>query len=139
MADNDAYELATQIDRLMRRMNAGVAARAPLFDPERIGPIGGMILLTIADMQPVPLQRVADAMARDKAQLSRMISNLERRGLITRAPCEEDKRSLLLSLTDKGEAFVLEIKRTLSEVLGAILEPLDAHEQAQLMALLVKI
>ncbi|MEO0590625.1 MAG: MarR family transcriptional regulator [Pseudomonadota bacterium] len=139
MADTDAYELASQIDRLMRRMNAGVAARAPLFDPERIGPIGGMILLTIADLQPVPLQRVADAMARDKAQLSRVISHLERRGLIERAPCEDDKRSLLLSLTQEGDGFVETIKRTLTEVLGAILEPLDAQEQAQLMALLVKI
>lgn len=139
MAETNAYELATQIDRLMRRLNAGVAARAPLFDPERIGPIGGMILLTIADLQPVPLQRIADAMARDKAQLSRMISNLERRGLITRAPCKQDKRSLLLSLTREGEAFVDTIKRTLTEVLGDILEPLGADEQSQLMALLVKI
>ena len=78
-------------------------------------------------------------MARDKAQLSRMISNLERRGLITRAPCEEDKRSLLLSLTPEGEGFVETIKQTLTDVLGTILEPLDAQEQAQLMALLVKI
>ena len=139
MTKTDAYELATQIDRLMRRMNAGVAARAPLFDPERIGPIGGMILLTIADLQPVPLQRVADTMARDKAQLSRMVSHLERRGLIARAPSEEDKRSVLFTLTHEGESFIDAIKHTLTEVLGAILEPLNESERAQLMALLVKV
>ena len=49
----DPFELAVQVDRLMRRMNAGIEARAPLFDTDRVGPIGGMILLTIAEVQPV--------------------------------------------------------------------------------------
>ncbi len=138
MADSDPYELAYQIDRLMRRMNAGLEARAPLFDTERIGPIGGMVLLTLAEIQPVPMQRIVEVMARDKAQISRTLAMLERRELVAKSANKEDARSSLLSLTDKGAGFVEHIKATLDTVLSGILEPLSAEEQTQLLALLAK-
>ncbi len=138
MADSDPYELAYQIDRLMRRMNAGLEARAPIFDTERIGPIGGMVLLTLADIQPVPMQRIVEVMARDKAQISRILAMLERRDLISKSANKDDARSSLLSLTDKGAGFVEQIKATLDTVLSGILEPLSAEEQTQLLTLLAK-
>lgn len=138
MADSDPYELAYQIDRLMRRMNAGIEARAPIFDTDRIGPIGGMVLLTLADIQPVAMQRIVEVMARDKAQISRTLAMLERRELIAKSANTEDARSSLLSLTDKGAGFVEQIKATLDTVLSEILEPLSAEEQIQLLALLAK-
>ncbi|MEO0464721.1 MAG: winged helix DNA-binding protein [Pseudomonadota bacterium] len=136
MADSDPIELAFQTDRLMRRVNAGISQRAPHFDPERIGPIGGMILLTIAEVQPVPLQAVADLMARDKAQLSRAISSLERRDYLRKVPNCQDQRSSLLSLTAKGEALVAEIKKELSRVLDDIFAPLTSEQRDQMLALL---
>ena len=139
MPTDDPYELAYQIDRLMRRMNAGITARAPRFDPDRIGPIGGMILLTLADLEPVTMQRVADMMARDKAQLSRTISVLERRGLIERSAHGSDKRSSLLSLTSSGAKFVETIKHSLTDVLDDVLAPLSEPERRQLLALLEKL
>ena len=138
MADSDPYELAYQIDRLMRRMNAGLEARAPLFEKDRIGPIGGMVLLTLAEIQPVPMQRIVEVMARDKAQISRTLAMLERRELVAKSANKEDARSSLLSLTDKGAGFVEHIKATLDTVLSGILDPLSAEEQTQLLALLAK-
>jgi len=120
----------------MRRMNAGIEARAPLFDKDRIGPIGGMVLLTIAEIQPAPMQKVADRMARDKGQISRTISLLERREILVRRPNDEDSRSTLLELTDKGERMVAHIKGALDDVLSDILTPLDAGERNQLLRLL---
>ncbi|MEO1731082.1 MAG: winged helix DNA-binding protein [Pseudomonadota bacterium] len=139
MSQNDPYELAYQIDRLMRRMNAGLERRAPRFDPERVGPIGGMILLTIAELQPVAMQHVADVMARDKAQLSRSISVLERHALLHRSAHESDKRSSLLSLTEKGADFVDGLKGSLTDVLGDVLGPLTGTEREQLLGLLKKL
>ncbi|MEO1058707.1 MAG: hypothetical protein AAFY28_17520, partial [Actinomycetota bacterium] len=34
-------------DRFMRRLHGGLHARAPEFDTERVGPGGGMILMTL--------------------------------------------------------------------------------------------
>lgn len=136
---SDPFEMAYQVDRLMRRMNAGIEARAPLFDTERVGPIGGMVLLTIAEHQPLTMQAIAEAMARDKGQLSRTISMLERRELVIRRPNPADQRSALLELSDKGSDVVAVIKQTLNEVLGGILEPLSEAERVQLLSLLGKL
>lgn len=139
MTEDISYELALQVDRFMRRMNAGVHARAPLFDTDRIGPIGGMILMTLAELEPAPMQQLADTMRRDKAQLSRTISMLERRDLVTRSPNPADQRSNLLSLTDKGTSFVEEIKRVLSEVIDDLLKPLDMVERKTMLGLLSRL
>ena len=44
-----SIELALQIDRLMRRIHAELHPRANDFDHEGVGPIGGMLLLTIGE------------------------------------------------------------------------------------------
>lgn len=139
MAEDNSYELAFQVDRFMRRMNAGVQARVPIFDTDRIGPIGGMILMTLSEIEPAPMQRLVEMMARDKAQLSRTISVLERRGLIERSAHGSDKRSSLLSLTSSGAKFVETIKHSLTEVLDDVLAPLSEPERRQLLALLEKL
>lgn len=139
MSEHDPFELAFEVDRLMRRMNAGIEARAPSFDTERIGPIGGMILLSISEVQPVAMQEIARMMARNKGQLSRTISVLERRGLVARSPNEQDQRSTLVTLTKQGEQMVGAIKTNLDEVLADLLTPLSPAERDQLLLLLKKL
>ena len=138
MADEEQFELAFQIDRLMRRLNASVHSQAPVFDTEKVGPIGGMVLMTLAEIQPAPMQQIATMMGRDKAQLSRMFSNLERRELVIRSENASDQRSSLLSLTPKGMAFVATIKNVVGGAVDDLLTPLEADERAELLRLLSK-
>lgn len=138
MAEEDPLEFAFQVDRFMRRLNARVHARAPEFDREKVGPIGGMILLTLAEVQPAPMQRIATMMGRDKAQLSRMFSSLERRGLVLRSSNKDDQRSSLLSLTQNGEEFVTTIKQVVAGAIGELLNPLSESERAEMLRLLSK-
>ncbi|MEL7199811.1 MAG: MarR family transcriptional regulator [Pseudomonadota bacterium] len=136
--DDESLELAFQVDRFMRRLNARVHSQAPAFDAERVGPIGGMILLTLAEVQPAPMTQIVTMMGRDKAQLSRMFSNLEGRGLVSRSENRTDQRSSLLSLTAEGEDFVKTIKQVVASAIGELLEPLSAQERSMLLKLLVK-
>lgn len=138
MDAEEPLELAFQVDRFMRRLNARVHSQAPVFDTERVGPIGGMILLTLAEVQPAPMNQIVMMMGRDKAQLSRMFTNLERRGLVSRSENETDQRSSLLSLTAEGEGFVETIKHVVAGAITELLEPLSAHERARLLKLLAK-
>lgn len=136
MTEETQFELAFQIDRLMRRLNARVHEQAPIFDSDRIGPIGGMVLMTLSEVQPAPMQQITKMMGRDKAQLSRLFSNLERRELVFRSANSGDKRSTLLSLTPKGEAFVVAIKQVVGEAIDELLAPLSAGERAEMLRLL---
>lgn len=138
MAARDPLELAFQIDRFMRRMNARILSQAPIFDADRIGPIGGMILMTLSEVQPAPMQQIVELMGRDKAQISRMFANLERRELVVRSRSEIDQRSSLLSLTPKGEEFVVTIKEVVGDAVGKLIEPLNQPERDELLRLLSK-
>jgi len=77
-------------------------------------------------------------MGRDKAQLSRMFSRLERDELISRSANAEDQRSSLLQLTPKGEAFVTKIKGVVGGAIEELVEPLEASESEELLRLLSK-
>ena len=136
MAEDTQFELAFQIDRLMRRINARVHAQAPIFDSDRIGPIGGMVLMTLSEVQPAPMQQIATMMGRDKAQLSRLFKSLERRELVVRSANTDDQRSTLLRLTPKGESFVVTIKQVVGEAVEELLAPLSAGEREEMLRLL---
>lgn len=138
MDRDDPLELAFQVDRFMRRLNARVHAKAPVFDKERVGPIGGMVLMTIAEVQPATMQQIAAMMGRDKAQMSRTIAMLERRKLVIRTANAADQRSTLLNLTQDGEDFVVSIKHVVGGVLSELLEPLSESERAEMRRLLGK-
>lgn len=136
---SDSYELAYQVDRLMRRIAAGTHAKAPDFDPERVGPLGGMVLLAIADAKQISIQALTQQMSRDKAQMTRLIQSLEQKALIYREVSCADARINLLALTPKGEALVVAIKRAVSEVLETILKPLTGAQKTQFVEILQRL
>lgn len=129
-------EIAQLMDRLMRRVHAHLNERAPTFDRHRLGPGGGILLLTLAEIAPARMQDLARAMARDKSQITRAVQALEGKGLIERAPCPDDARAVLMRLTDEGRATVAIFQEAVAEALGGILGPLTPSEIEQFRAML---
>ncbi|MBV6656276.1 MAG: MarR family transcriptional regulator [Devosiaceae bacterium] len=132
-------ETARLTDRLMRRIHAHLGARSAEFDQHKVGPSGGILLLTLADMAPVKLHELVAAMQRDKSQMTRAIQALERKGLVARAGDADDARVIVLSLTELGEATAVQLQQAVADALTDILSPLSADEQATLRALLARI
>ncbi len=124
--------IARLVDRFMRRINGSLRARAREFDHERVGPGGGMILMTLADIEPAPIQEIVRRMARDKSQMTRAIKSLEDKGLIARHQSPDDARVCLLTLTDRGHKSVDRIQHALADVIDDILDPLDPGERKRL-------
>ncbi|MEM7270253.1 MAG: MarR family transcriptional regulator [Pseudomonadota bacterium] len=132
-------EIARLIDRLLRRINGELNADAARFDRHDVGPHGGMLLLTLAELQPARIQDLVSAMARDKSQMTRAIKSLEAKGLIARAGVEGDGRVSMLSLTDEGKLTVAALQQAVAEALMGILSPLSADEHETLKALLARL
>lgn len=135
----DPYEVAYLVDRFMRRISADLHHKAVEIDTDRVGPFGGMVLLTLSDIEPAPVQKLVEQMGRDKSQMTRAIKSLEDKGMIARRNCPEDGRVSLLELTQKGRGFVADIKEVLSTVIDEILAPVSAEERRNLVAALRKI
>jgi len=133
MADVD---LALLIDRLLRRIHTSLQSRATEFDTENVGPAGGMVLLTIAEMCRPEIHELTARFARDKSQMTRVIRSLEDKGLVARVPSERDARASVVFLTEKGRAFVADLGQALAETIDTILDPISDVDKAKLKSLL---
>lgn len=136
---NHDANIALQIDRLMRRFHADMHPRAVRVDQEKIGPVGGMILLAIDESSPIALQVLANRLGRDKSQISRIVQTLVRKGLVEKAAHDEDARVSELTVTEKGNLQIAGFRGALVETTRNILGPLDRDEADQFSKLLSKI
>lgn len=131
-------ELALLIDRFMRRIHFGLQSKAPGFDKENVGPGGGIILLTIADMGCPELNALTRRVARDKSQMTRAIKSLETKGLIERHMSPTDARVSLVSLSEAGNVVVGQLREAVAEIIDDILAPISQADKTQLKTLLQK-
>lgn len=122
-------ELALLIDRFMRRIHFGLQAKAHLFDTEKVGPGGGVVLLTLAEMGNPGLHELTERVARDKSQMTRMIRSLETKGLVMRQASTSDARVTLICLTEQGEGVVKTLQQAVAETIDEILAPISQPEE----------
>lgn len=132
-------ELALLIDRFMRRIHFGLQASASDFDRKSVGPGGGIVLMTLADMGCTGINELTQRVARDKSQMTRTLRSLERKGLIQRDPSSSDGRVSLVSLTTDGDIVVRELMAAVAEVIGEILEPISPSEREVLKDLMERV
>ncbi|HWD61854.1 MAG TPA: MarR family transcriptional regulator [Humibacter sp.] len=62
----------------------------------------------LRDRRPT-VNRLAELLDLDKSSVSGLVARAERRGLVTRAPSADDRRSVLVSLTDEGRGLAKEV------------------------------
>jgi DNA-binding MarR family transcriptional regulator len=129
-------ELALLMDRFMRRIHFGLQSKADAFDPERVGPGGGIVLLTVAEMGCPELHELTRRVARDRSQMTRTIRSFEAKGLVMRTTSPLDARVSLISLTEKGEKVVKAIQEAVAETISEILAPISRSEERALRGLL---
>lgn len=60
------------------------------------------ILFELKQRERMSANRLIDLLHLDKGYVSRLIRNFEQKGMVTRTPAPEDKRTLMIQLTSKG-------------------------------------
>jgi MarR family transcriptional repressor of emrRAB len=80
--------------------------------------------------------QLSDAAGEKSANVTRLTSQLVDKGLIQRMPSAEDRRMLLLRLTDAGERLIEALIPALCAQLDTYVQHLDPAALAQLQALL---
>ena len=76
-------------------------------------PLNGMHIRLLQMIRRHPdctAQQIASVTGRDKAQITRVIKELEGMALITRTPDPGDRRAQLLSLNEKGRGLMARIQ-----------------------------
>lgn len=95
-------------------------------------PLNGMHIRLLQMIRRHPdctAQQIASVTGRDKAQITRVVKELEGMALITRTPDPEDRRAQLLSLNEKGRGLMARIKDAEDEVKKALLKGINKKDQ----------
>ena len=82
----------------------------------------GTATLTVADL--------ADQIGRSPSATSRLVSSLERRGLMRRSEEEADRRQRTVHVTAEGTALLSLVDRARADQFLAVVRPLPAAERA---------
>ena len=138
-ASRDEFELAYLVDRFVRRIAAGLHMKAVEVDTDRVGPLGGMLLLTLSELEPTPIHKLVAQMGRDKSQMTRLINSLIEKNLIDRRMSGADRRVHILTLTERGRGLVRKLKVVLTETIDQILKPVALSDRDNLIEILRKI
>lgn len=81
-------------------------------------------------------QEMVERTGRDKAQITRLLKELEVKGFISRQKDEADKRSYKVRATEKGKAAFMELKKHEDTITGKLLAGFTENELDQLEMLL---
>ena len=92
------------------------------------------ILSTLYNRGPMTAARLAEAERLQPQSLTRLIQDLEEKGMIARASDPDDKRTLVISLTEAGRnAFYYDISARHTWLSQVMAEQLTGDEQALLL------
>lgn len=82
---------------------------------------------------------LCDKMLVSGGNMTLVLDNLENLGLIERVHCKEDRRAIMIQLTEKGQSLFKDIFMKHAEVINKTMSVLTADEQKLLGALLKKL
>ncbi len=97
------------------------------------------VLIAIAENPDVRQGEVADVLKIKWPNMTKLVRALEERGLVERHIPKNDRRSVVLRLTDAGRAAIAESEDAMLRADREALSMLDDEEHAQLLALSRKI
>lgn len=88
------------------------------------------VIAQLGERAPRTLSDLAGGMGLDNTQISRSVSNLVDRGLVTRIPNPKNNREILIALSRKGKTANAIVREAGSAVNEALLEGLNSDERA---------
>jgi len=119
-------QVATHAHRLMVERLAAVGARGYHF----------RLLAALAEFGPSSQASLGRRTGMDRSDVVAAINELARRDLLQRASDPADRRRNVVTITEKGAAYLERLDRVLAGVQDELLAPLSAAERAQLTGLL---
>lgn len=122
VSETTADELFTTLSRFHRLLRWGFRADHREGDP---GPAAQMVLLYLRRQGPSRAKDVSVWLGIDKAPTSRLVADLESRGLLRRETDPADARCQRLILTDAGVELALQLRSRRVDIVRTSLTGLD--------------
>ena len=117
-----AWHTPSGIMQSMRRWPAG-----------RVSLVHLDVLMLLADEGRLPMRSIADALDVSQASTTGIVDRMEQRGLVERQRDDEDRRVVMVALTETGRQFIAGIATERRGRLATLLEELSDDELTALL------
>jgi MarR family transcriptional regulator, lower aerobic nicotinate degradation pathway regulator len=134
-----AYVLEDQVGFILRQVWQRHAAIFAREIGANLTPTQWAALAKLNESGPSPQNLLGRLTAMDAATIKGVIDRLTKRGFTRTKPDPDDKRRLLVTVTERGAALYERARPIAADITKATLAPLSAREREQLMALLTKL
>jgi DNA-binding MarR family transcriptional regulator len=102
VADEETLKaLEHEMGVLVRRLRRVIAERARMLHPD-LSPVAYSMLMALNDSGPRRASDLVEIFSIDKGAVSRQVQTLLELGLIERSPDPEDRRAMILVITEEG-------------------------------------
>lgn len=102
----------------------------------RLTAMHGRLLLVIASQSGTTAQQLAELLRRDKAQVTRLLNDLQQAALVQRHTDPLDARRQLLVLSDQGMQIAAGLKAKKRQIASKMLNGFTTDQQRQMAGLL---
>jgi len=99
--DQTLQELEHEMSVLVRRIRRVIAERARMLHPE-LSPVAYSMLMALNDSGPQRASDLVEIFSVDKGAVSRQVQALLELDLIERTPDPEDRRAMILAISEEG-------------------------------------
>lgn len=129
-------EVFQLIEELQKRF---VKFQSFILKEAKLGLAQYYILSLLAERDERPFKELADELACTRATVTSIVDTLEKKRLVSREPHPDDRRSMLVKLSEEGRSL-LEATPSIEEALGGCCcDALDENETRELIKLLRKL
>lgn len=90
------------------------------------------VLTLLARSGPTRMAQLTEALLIDQGAVSRLVSRLERRGLIARKPDPDDARAFVVALSARGQTVHAQCEQLVSGVMRRLVDRLPSADQRAL-------
>lgn len=118
MADDETLrDLEHEMSVLVRRIRRVIAERARMLHPD-LSAVAYSMLVSLSDSGPRRASDLVEIFSIDKGAVSRQVQALLELGLIERTPDVEDRRAMILSISDEGRRRLATVSLTRRQQVG---------------------
>ena len=110
-----------------------------LAEGEVVDRAGYWLMIRVSEHSPIRLSELADSVELDLSTVSRQMSDLVSKGLVTKVPDPNDGRASLLSLSDRGAAVLESVSEARRQVLAEVVADWSGEERTALAVGLVRL
>jgi DNA-binding MarR family transcriptional regulator len=135
--DHNPAGLIGRIARIREAANLIIEKELSARGMTGVVPAHGSVLYFLFHQQdPVPIKSLVQQIGRVKSTVTGIVNTLERHGYLFKQDCDQDGRSVRISLTDKGRALKQNFEEISANLQKRIFGCMSVSDRKRLMELL---